>query len=192
MTTSLPRHSVIPCFPRTSEPVHPVASLIDQHEREARKSVRASAFHRWNQTQTWHYALTFRSFPADVAVSLTEAAKQRRVLAVLLAYRRAGAEYILPARWNGVKAAALTGPQPRQPFMVVTTGHGVVVDDEHRYASYPQGVGGEGVGEVWLSGTDWWAVRYSPDGDPAETVVGGPRATADAAAYAVGFLNADR
>ncbi|MFI7608477.1 hypothetical protein ACIBTV_25455 [Micromonospora sp. NPDC049366] len=195
MTVVDPAAHYIPAHPIPVEPLHPIASLIDHHRFLARQNLTAAHLLSATFRVPRFYMPPGRHDRSDLANTLAVVADDRRLLAALLTLRRAGVLYMTGSRWRGMSAAILAGPSPTRPLQVVATGHGVLPDNGDGCGEYPMTDGRRYVGELWHNRHgEWRAFRRGTDGGvtaaDGATVSAGHR-TADAAAYAVGWLIAD-
>ncbi len=86
-----------------------IASLIDHHYRRAQVMLRSARHARWELTQTWVYLRT--ATRADLFAYLDDAARERRLLSLLLRYRACGIEYLTDTQWQHIQQSAATAAE---------------------------------------------------------------------------------
>ncbi|MBQ1048460.1 hypothetical protein KBX50_08275 [Micromonospora sp. C51] len=126
----------------------------------------------------------------EVALRLSGAAFGRRIVGALLALRRAGRRFIAVDRWEATLEALEDLPAPGRPLQVVFISREEVLPRVGSFVYAMQDATGAHVGVLrrYRNG-EWFAARLGPNGERAWA---GGHAYAEAAAYGVGWLIADR
>ncbi|MBQ1048464.1 hypothetical protein KBX50_08295 [Micromonospora sp. C51] len=160
-----------------------VEALLDFHLRRARLMVHTVRYKTWSVAQPSDRVAPWdRHTRADVALTLQWVASERRIVAALLALRRAGVEQLTDTRWATTRFTVANQPTPPRSLQVVAWGEGVMRD-----------LDGLRVGTLWCDRSGaWFAVRRGRnDNTPAGWMIAGDYETAESAAYAVGCLITD-